>query len=84
LIFCVDEYFKGGHINCAVSFALFLGGRISGIRMVAYTFSQMFGSVIGALVLWSIFGSNWPAARAFGSNSWDDEVYSAGQVDFSF
>ena len=40
----------------------------------------MLGSVLGALVLWSIFGSNWPAARAFGSNSWDTSVYSAGQV----
>ena len=71
---------SGGHINCAVSFALWIGGRVSGIRMCLYTVFQMFGSVIGALVLWSIFGNNWPAARAFGSNSWDEDVYSRGQV----
>lgn len=74
---------SGGHINSAVSFALWIGGRISFVRCVAYTLSQMLGSVLGALVLWSIFGSNWPAARAFGSNSWDTAVYSAGQVFFA-
>jgi aquaporin Z len=61
---------SGGHINCAVSFGLFLAGRCSGIRCLAYTGSQMLGSVFGALFLWSIFGNDWPAARAFGSNSW--------------
>ena len=71
---------SGGHINCAVSFALWIGGRISGMRLIAYTLSQMLGATLGALVLWSIFGSNWPAARAFGSNSWDPTYYTAGQV----
>jgi glycerol uptake facilitator-like aquaporin len=42
----------GGHINCAVSFALFLAGRISLIRAFCYTISQMFGAVFGALFLW--------------------------------
>lgn len=74
---------SGGHINCAVSLALFVGGRISGVRFVAYTLSQMLGSIFGALVLWSIFGNNWPAARAFGSNSWDTSVYTGGQVFFA-
>ena len=61
---------SGGHINCAVSFALFLAGRTSFVRCLAYTASQMLGSVFGALFLWAIFGNDWPAARAFGSNSW--------------
>ena len=61
---------SGGHINCAVSFGLFLAGRTSFLRCVAYTISQMLGSVFGALFLWAIFGNDWPAARAFGSNSW--------------
>ena len=71
---------SGGHINCAVSFALWIGGRISAVRMLAYTFFQCFGSIFGALVLWSIFGPHWPAARAFGSNTWDEDHYSAGKV----
>ena len=43
----------------------------------------MLGSVFGALFLWAIFGNNWPAARAFGSNSWDETVFSGGQVFFA-
>jgi glycerol uptake facilitator-like aquaporin len=61
---------SGGHINCAVSFGLFIAGRTSFVRCAAFTLSQMAGSVFGALFLWAIFGNNWPAARAFGSNSW--------------
>jgi len=71
---------SGGHINCAVSFALWISGRVSFIRALCYTFSQMAGSVLGALFLWSIFGTHWPAARAFGSNAWDEAVFSGGQV----
>lgn len=43
---------SGGHINCAVTFALFIGGRVSFVRLVCYTFSQMGGSVLGAFFLW--------------------------------
>lgn len=71
---------SGGHINNAVSLALWIGGRISFVRLVCYNFSQMAGSVLGAFFLWSIFGNHWPAARAFGSNSWNEEVFSGGQV----
>jgi glycerol uptake facilitator-like aquaporin len=45
----------GGHINCAVSFALFLAGRISFIKALCYTLSQMLGAVMGALFLWVLF-----------------------------
>lgn len=72
---------SGGHINCAVSFALFIGGRISGIRLVCYTLSQMAGSFFGTLFLWAIFGTHWQGgARAFGSNSWDENIFNGGQV----
>lgn len=74
---------SGGHINSAVSLGLFLAGRISFIRCAAYTLFQMAGSVLGALVLWSIFGNDWPAARAFGSNSWDEDVFRSDQVFFA-
>eukprot|EP01038_Epipyxis_sp_PR26KG_P006686 gene6686-9170_t len=71
---------SGGHINCAVTFSLFIGGRVSLIRTICYTFCQMAGSVLGALFLLAIFGNNWPAARAFGSNSWDESVFTGSQV----
>ena len=38
---------SGGHINCAVSLALFVGGRVSFVRCVMYTFYQSMGSIIG-------------------------------------
>ena len=85
-IMCLAQFIgplSGGHINSAVSLALFVGGRTSFIRALCYTLSQMFGSVIGALCLWAIFGSNCPAARAFGSNSWDEAVFTGGQVFFA-
>lgn len=74
---------SGGHINCAVSFALFVGGRVSFVRCACYTISQMLGSMAGAIFLLMIFGRNWPAARAFGSNSWDESVFTGGQVFFA-
>lgn len=74
---------SGGHINCAVSAGLFVAGRCSLLKAVCYTLSQMLGSICGALFLWAIFGNNWPAARAFGSNSWDPAVFTGGQVFFA-
>ena len=85
-ILCLAQIFgplSGGHINCAVSFALFIAGRCTFIRLLCFTMSQMLGSVLGALFLWAIFGNNWPAARAFGSNSWDESVFTGGQVFFA-
>jgi len=74
---------SSAHINCAVSFGLFCAGRTSLVRTFCYTLSQMIGSVFGALFLWAIFGTNWPAARAFGSNSYDVNVFTGGQVFFA-
>lgn len=85
-ILCLAQFvgpLSGGHINCAVSLALFIAGRCSFFRTTCYTFSQMAGACLGALFLWSIFGTNWPAARAFGSNSWDESVFNGGQVFFA-
>ena len=72
---------SGAHINCAVSFALYIAGRCSLVRAVCYTLCQMLGSVFGALFLRAIFGTHWQGgARAFGSNSWDDDVFTGGEV----
>ena len=85
-IMCLAQFvgpLSGGHINCAVSFALFIGGRVSLVRCACYTLWQMLGSMAGAVFLLMIFGRHWPAARAFGSNSWDEAVFSGGQVFFA-
>lgn len=74
---------SGGHINCAVSLGLFIAGRITFIKLFCYTMFQMAGSIIGACCLWAIFGNDWPAAKAFGSNSWDPERFTSDQVFFA-
>ena len=74
---------SGAHINSAVSLGLCVAGRTSLLKTLCFTVSQMFGSIFGALFLWAIFGSHWPAARAFGSNSWDETVFTGGQVFFA-
>jgi glycerol uptake facilitator-like aquaporin len=85
-IMCLAQFvgpLSGGHINCAVSFGLWVGGRTSLVKTLFFTLSQMLGSVFGAFWLWAIFGNHWPAARAFGSNSWNESVFSGGQVFFA-
>lgn len=74
---------SSAHINSAVSLGLFVAGRTSLVRTLCYTLSQMWGSIFGALFLWAIFGTNWPAARAFGSNSWDPTIFTGAQVFFA-
>lgn len=74
---------SGGHCNCAVSFALFLSGRVSFIRFVFYTLFQMVGSIFGALCVWSIFGQGRWDVWQLGSNSWDEELFEGGQVFFA-
>lgn len=71
---------SGGHINCAVSFALFLGGRISGYRFVCYTAAQMAGAFFGGIILLIIFGTNYIDNQNFASNQWDPSVFNGGQV----
>lgn len=69
---------SGGHINSAVSFALFVSGRCSFFRLVFYTVFQMMGAFVGAFWLWAIFGPHF--AFAFAANQWDTNQYSAGQI----
>jgi MIP family channel proteins len=71
---------SGAHINCAVSFALFLAGRISGIRFCAYTLSQMAGAFGGGLILLLIFCTNNDGGTTFSSNTWDPSTFNGGQV----
>lgn len=45
--------FSGGHINPAVTFMMFLIGKNSALRSSLYVAVQLFGAVIGSLLLWS-------------------------------
>lgn len=54
---------SGGHVNPAITFALFLGGHITLVRAVLYIAAQLFGSMAAALLLKAATGAD-PAAAA--------------------
>ncbi|XP_063723452.1 aquaporin-5-like [Symsagittifera roscoffensis] len=49
---------SGGHINNAVSFALFLMGRCSLIRCLCYTAAQVGGAALGAFIAQGVHGGD--------------------------
>ena len=72
---------SGAHLNCAVTLALFIGGRISGIRCVYYIGHQLFGAFIGALFLLIIFGKDYNGSNQnFASNEWNVDEFRGGEV----
>lgn len=58
---------SGAHVNPAVSVACLINGRMSVLECVAYVICQVIGSIIGAMVLWLVFGSN----TSLGANGFD-------------
>jgi glycerol uptake facilitator-like aquaporin len=72
---------SGGHINCAVTFGLFCAGRVSGFRFICYLIAQLFGSVLGVIILWYVYGSHYNGGnQTFAANEWDPSVFNGGQV----
>lgn len=58
-------HISGGHLNCAVTFAFVLSGRISGMRGLFYFIGQLFGGIVGALLLKALMPhSFWPSCFA--------------------
>jgi len=53
LIYAIGEI-SGGHINPAVTWALLITDRLSILRAVTYWFSQFFGAMVGAGILYGI------------------------------
>lgn len=49
---------SGGHINCAVTFALALVGKCHPVRGVTYLVSQLIGSIAGAALLCAATGGS--------------------------
>ncbi|MEA2621323.1 MAG: aquaporin [Chloroflexota bacterium] len=48
---------SGGHFNPAVSFALWIAGRLEGRRAIAYVIAQLLGGVLAAVALAYVLGS---------------------------
>jgi aquaporin Z len=57
---------SGGHVNPAVSLAVFLAGRMSGRDMLGYWAAQFLGALAGAAILALIAGST----ASLGQNGW--------------
>lgn len=54
-------HISGGHINCAVTFAFVISGRISPLRGFAYFLGQLLGGIVGALCLKALMPQSfWP------------------------
>ena len=49
---------SGGHFNPAVTFGVWIAGRIEGITAVAYVVAQLIGSVVAGLVLRLVFADS--------------------------
>lgn len=66
---------SGCHVNPAVSFGLFLAGRMSITDMVSYWVAQFVGALAGAGILYVIVSGNpdWVKGEwALGSNGWGE------------
>jgi MIP family channel proteins len=48
---------SGGHLNPAVTFGLFVGGKIDGKRMLAYWIAQLAGAIVAAALVALLLGS---------------------------
>ena len=62
---------SGCHVNPAVSFGVFVAGRMSAAEMVGYWIAQILGALVGAAVLYLILSgkaSGWTGA--LGQNGW--------------
>ena len=62
---------SGCHVNPAVSFGVFVAGRMSAEEMVRYWIAQVLGALVGALVLYLILSgkaSGWTGG--LGQNGW--------------
>lgn len=53
LCYCIGNI-SGCHVNPAVSFAMFLSGRMSGKECVGYVVSQLIGATVGAAFLYCL------------------------------
>lgn len=59
---------SGGQINCAVTLALVLCGKLPWYQGVANTFAQLFGSLVGAMFLAALFTCEDDMTMSLGSN----------------
>lgn len=69
-------HISGCHLNPAVSFGLWAGGRFPGKDLFPYIVSQVLGAIVGASILFVIVKGNGSDVGTFASNGYGD--YSPG------
>lgn len=74
-------HISGCHINPAVSFGLWAGGRFPGSELLPYIISQVLGGIVGAAVLYMIASGKvgFELSAGFASNGYGD--HSPGGYD---
>ncbi len=68
---------SGCHINPAVSFGVFVSGRMSASEMIKYWIAQFIGATIGAAILYTIANGGGDGVGAMGTNGWGAD-YNSG------
>jgi len=72
-------HYSGGHINCAVTFGLYMAGQVEWFQAMCIFWAQLLGSVTGACILLLIVPQDKDRTESLGSNK-ISEGFSAGQV----
>jgi len=71
---------SGGHINCAVTFSLVLGGQVPWYQGVANLLAQLVGSVLGACFLCIVFPCEADMTQTLGTNIVNRDLYGQGRA----
>jgi len=71
---------SGGHINCAVTFSLVLGGQVPWYQGLANLLAQLLGSVLGACFLCIVFPCEGDMTKSLGTNIVNDDLYGKGRA----
>lgn len=69
---------SGGHINCAVTFSLVLGGQVPWYQGLANVLAQLLGSVVGACFLSIMFPCEGDLTQTLGTNIVNRAIYGRG------
>lgn len=69
---------SGGHLNCAVTFSLVLGGQVPWYQGISNLIGQLLGSVIGAVVLLLMFPCEADHTTNLGTNIIGDQYSIVG------
>jgi len=66
-------HISGAHINCAVTFGLFVANQITAGKAFAYLGAQLLGSILGASLVWIVFGRGNDRTGSLGCNKVREE-----------